>query len=284
MAAYSSSNWLNFVSTDVEDEIRGREDYDFSDIEEIRRYQLQFYPIFAITGPIRILITYGIWHYMRNYLVRTDQFTNLSPYLFEFNEDFSARLETWFTLAGLVFFVSSVLLEWLSYICVQAKMSISFWFGNLAGLAACPIILGKFIALRVYKLFFFSGIYDSHFKITSLEEEFYSLELSKHEYPGSIYWFYIAVGTLSVFLTTIYLIVDNSRDFTLIRDLFQLPLINTIFSPISLLLNRKRDDLNDGQIETKEAITPTLFVCVTLWHETVDELTAIVGSLVNLVF
>ena len=80
MAAYSSSNWLNFVSTSVEDEIRGREDYDFSDIEEIRRYQLQFYPIFAITGPIRILITYGIWQYMRNYLVRTDQFTDLSPY------------------------------------------------------------------------------------------------------------------------------------------------------------------------------------------------------------
>ena len=139
----------------------------------------------------------------------------------------------------------------------------------------------------MYKLFFFSGIYDSHFKITSLEEEFYSLELSKHEYPGSIYWFYIAVGTLSVFFTTIYLIVDNSRDFTLIRDLFQLPATNTIFSPISLLLNRKRDDTKDCEQsldETREPITPTLFVCVTLWHETVDELTAMVGSLVNLVF
>ena len=155
MAAYSSSNWLNFVSTSVEDKIRGRdsENYDFSEIKEKISYQLQFYPIFAITGPIRILITYGIWQYMRNYLVRTDQFTNLSPYLFEFNEDFSARLETWFNLAGLVFFVSSILLEWLSYLCVQSKMSISFWFGNLAGLAACPIVLGKFTALKTSQLF-----------------------------------------------------------------------------------------------------------------------------------
>ena len=148
-------------------------------------------------------------------------------------------------------------------------------------------ILGKFMVLRMHKLFFFSGIYDSHFKITSLEEEFYSLELSEHEYPGSIYWVYIAVGTLSVFLTTIYLIVDNSRDFTLIRDLFQLPRITTIFSPISLLLNRKRDDANDCEQyrnKTAELITPTLFICVTLWHETVDELTAMIGSLVKLVF
>ena len=141
--AYSSSNWLNFVSTSVEDKIRGRDSYDLSQIDEKSSYQLQFYPIFAITGPIRILITYGIWQYMRNYLVRTDQFTNLSPSWIEINADCSARLETWFNLAGLVFFVSSILLEWLSYICVQSKMSISFWFGNLAGLAACPIVLGK---------------------------------------------------------------------------------------------------------------------------------------------
>ena len=155
MAAYSSSNWLNFVSTSVEDKIRGRdsENYDFSEIKEKISYQLQFYPIFAITGPIRILITYGIWQYMRNYLVRTDQFINLSPSLIEINADYSARLETWFNLAGLVFFVSSILLEWLSYICVQSKMSISFWFGNLAGLAACPIVLGKFTALKTSQLF-----------------------------------------------------------------------------------------------------------------------------------
>ena len=123
--------------------------------------------------------------------------------------------------------------------------------------------------------------------MTSFTEELYSLELIRHGKPGLVYWIYIVVGILSVFLTTIYLIVDNSRDFALTRDLFQFPVFNTIFSPISLLLNRKRDDANDCEQyrnKTAELITPTLFICVTLWHETIDELTAMIGSLVNLVF
>ena len=273
LLAYSSSNWLNFISSRTQEQLRGFDTYDQNDIDKKVEYQLQLYPIYAVTGPLRILITYGFWQFMRNHLinVKGDDYINLAPSPLHISKDWSAPLETWFNLAGLVFFFSSVMLEWISSLCVRSKNGWMFWIGNIAGLAAFPIVL---------------GIYDSHF---TQDNELFRLQFVKHPSPGTTYWIYIGLGAASVFISTIYLVTDNSRDFALDRDLFQLPVFNTIFTPISLLLNRKRDDTNDthNYSHTRKSVThvcktPTLFICVTLWHENKAELNAMLGSLVEL--
>ena len=274
LVGYSSSNWLNFISNSGQEKLRARDTYNFDIIDKKVEYQLQLFPVYAVTGPLRILITYGFWQFMRNHLIRVEggAFVNLAPSALHITQDWSAPLETWFNLAGLVFFLSSVMLEWISSLCVRSKNGRVFWIGNIAGLALCPLVL---------------GVYDSHF----IEDNgLYLFRLVKHASPSVTYWIYISLGAFSVFLSTFYLVADNSRDFALDRDLFQLPVFNTIFTPISLVLNRKRDDTTDtnkwsyGEDKKGEPVcsTPTLFICVTLWHENKAELNAMLGSLVKL--
>ena len=108
----SCSNWLNFVSVKVEDTIRGRSllyseanSYE-TGIDQRMKYQLQFYPIFAMTIPIRFMITYGFWQYSRNKLKEIGSFCDLRPTWIDISLTgdrnlLTATEENWYNLAGL---------------------------------------------------------------------------------------------------------------------------------------------------------------------------------------